>query len=102
MTNKTNDDPLDAIRLLDRRQVAEAVGRSGDTLDDWVRKGRFPPPLQARQGAPKQWRVATVRAWIEKRQRARYVAPTKRGALKRGRQFASEKNTASERKNENG
>ncbi len=73
---------LDAIRLLDRRQVAEAVGRSPDTLDHWVRKGLFPPPLQAGAGARKQWRYATVLAWIEKRQRTRYRPPTRRGRLR--------------------
>jgi predicted DNA-binding transcriptional regulator AlpA len=73
---------LDAIKLINRRQVAEAVGRSPDTIDTWVRKGAFPSPLQALPGAPKQWRLSVVRAWIEKRSRARYVPPTKRGRLK--------------------
>jgi predicted DNA-binding transcriptional regulator AlpA len=75
---------LDAVKLLSRRQVAEALGRSPDTLDAWVRKGLFPAPLQAAPGAPKQWRYKTVMTWLEKRSRARYVAPAKRGQLKRG------------------
>lgn len=73
---------LDAIRLLDRRQVAEAVGRSPDTLDDWVRKGLFPPPLQASAGTRKQWRLTVVRDWIEKRARTRYQKPSRRGRLR--------------------
>jgi predicted DNA-binding transcriptional regulator AlpA len=76
---------LDEVRLLNRRQVAEAVGRSPDTLDEWVRKGLFPSPMQARAGAPKQWPYRQVVAWIEKRRRARYVPPTRRGRL---RQYA--------------
>ena len=76
---------LDAIKLLTLRQVAEALGRSPDTIDSWVRKGTFPAPLQALPGAPKQWRFTTVMAWIEKRARARYVPPTKRGQLKQNR-----------------
>ena len=76
---------FDEIRLLDRRQVAEAVGRSPDTLDGWVRDGLFPPPLQARPGGPKQWKLTTVRDWIAKRQRSRYQPPARRGRLRRGK-----------------
>ena len=76
---------LDEIRLLDLRQVAELVGRSTDTIDHWVRLKIFPPPLQARAGAKKQWQAGTVKAWIAKRQRARYSPPTRRGQLKQYR-----------------
>jgi predicted DNA-binding transcriptional regulator AlpA len=73
---------LDAIKLLSRKDVARALGRSTDTLDSWVRRGVFPAPLQAAPGAPKQWRYTVVLAWIEKRQRSRYQPPSKRGQLK--------------------
>ena len=73
---------IDEIRLLDRRQVAEALGRSPDTLDFWVRQGKFPTPIQAYPGAKKQWRLAVVKAWLTKRERARYRPPTPRGRLK--------------------
>jgi predicted DNA-binding transcriptional regulator AlpA len=73
---------LNAIKLLSRRQVAEALGRSPDTINQWVRKGLFPAPLQTAPGAPKAWRYTVVMAWIEKRSRARYVPPSKRGQLK--------------------
>jgi predicted DNA-binding transcriptional regulator AlpA len=81
---------LDEIRLVNLRQVAEAVGRSPDTINHWVPKGLFPAPMQAFPGAPKQWRYSTVQAWIEKRSRARYKAPTPRGQLKRGNKRGSE------------
>ena len=42
-----SDEKLDAIKLLTLRQVAEALGRSPTTIDDWCRKGLFPAPLQA-------------------------------------------------------
>jgi predicted DNA-binding transcriptional regulator AlpA len=74
-----------SIKLLSRKEVAAAVGRSGDTLDQWVRKGLFPAPLQACPGAPKQWRFTTVMAWVEKRARSRYVPPSPRGQLKQNR-----------------
>jgi hypothetical protein len=76
-----SDVSLDSIRLLNRKQVAEALGRAPDTLDSWVRKGVFPAPLQAAPGAPKQWRFTVVMAWLEKRSRSRYVPPTPRGKL---------------------
>jgi predicted DNA-binding transcriptional regulator AlpA len=86
--SKTN---LDEIRLLNRRQVAEAVNCSPNTLDGWVGKKLFPSPLQARPGGPKQWRLSTVKAWIEKRCRARYVPPTPRGQLKHGNKLGGER-----------
>ena len=66
---------LDTITLLSAKQVADAVGRSVETLNEWCRKGTFPRPMQSVPGGPKQWRLSTVKAWIEKRQRARYLAP---------------------------
>ena len=82
LATKMSDDKLDAIKLLTLRQVAEALGRSPTTIDDWCRKGLFPLPLQAAPGAPKQWRYSVVMAWIEKRSRARYSPPSPRGRLK--------------------
>jgi predicted DNA-binding transcriptional regulator AlpA len=73
---------LNSLKLLNRRQVAEALGRTPDTLDDWVAKGLFPAPIQAFAGAPKQWRWTVVQSWIEKRSRACYRPPAKRGRLK--------------------
>ena len=75
---------LDEIKLLDLRQVADAVGRSEDTLDHWIRLRLFPAPIQARPGAKRQWRLSVVKAWIEKRSRARYQPPKPRGKLMRG------------------
>jgi predicted DNA-binding transcriptional regulator AlpA len=77
---------LDDIRLLGRKQVAEALGVAAETLDDWVRARAFPSPIQARPGAPKKWPFKTVKDWIEKRKRARYVPPTRRGRLKQYQQ----------------
>src|SRR4051812_158921 len=78
---------LDKITLLNRRQVAEALGRSAETLDQWCKDGSFPKPIQARPGAPKQWQMSVVVAWLEKRKRSRYVPPAKRGSLMRGNQL---------------
>jgi predicted DNA-binding transcriptional regulator AlpA len=76
---------LDEVRLLTLRQVAELLGRSADTINQWTKLGTFPKPIQSRPGAPKQWTLATVKAWIEKRQRARYSPPSRRGQLKQYR-----------------
>jgi predicted DNA-binding transcriptional regulator AlpA len=75
---------LDEIRLLDRKTVADALGVAAETLDEWVRAKSFPQPIQCVSGGPKRWRFAVIKAWIEKRQRSRYVPPKARGALMRG------------------
>ncbi len=78
---------LDEIRLLDLGQVAAAVGRSKETVKEWVRLKIFPPPIQAYAGARQQWTFPVVKAWIEQRKRARYKARSPRGALMRGRKL---------------
>jgi predicted DNA-binding transcriptional regulator AlpA len=78
---------LDEIRLLDLGQVAAAVGRSKETVKEWVRLKIFPPPMQAYPGAKQQWTFPVVRAWIEQRRRARYRPRSPRGALMRGREL---------------
>jgi predicted DNA-binding transcriptional regulator AlpA len=83
--SKSKSNTIDDVRLLDLKQVATVVGRSADTINHWVRIGKFPRPMQAVPGAKKQWRYHQVAAWIEKRARARYVKPTPRGRL---RQYA--------------
>jgi len=79
----SEDDMIEQIGLIDLRQVAQLVGRSAWTVNAWVRDGKFPPPIQAFPGAKKQWRVAAIKAWLEKRQRARYRPPTPRGHLRK-------------------
>jgi predicted DNA-binding transcriptional regulator AlpA len=79
--------PLDDIRLLDRKTVADALGVAADTLDDWCRRGLFPRAIQARAGGPKRWPLKTVKDWIERRKRARYSPPSARGSLRRGNQL---------------
>jgi predicted DNA-binding transcriptional regulator AlpA len=75
---------LDEITLLDLRQLAEVLDRSPDTVKWWLKTGMFPSPLQLRDGGKQQWTVATIKAWIEKRKRARHKARSPRGALMRG------------------
>src|SRR5262245_30799941 len=77
--NDNDDDGLFAIKLLSLKQVAAAIGRSPGTINDWCREGRFPKPIQSVPGGAKQWTLATVKAWVEKRKRARYQAPEPRG-----------------------
>jgi predicted DNA-binding transcriptional regulator AlpA len=76
------DDLFENIKLLTREQVASALGCSPYTLDQRVRRGSFPRPLQAAAGGRKLWRYVTVQAWITKRERARYVKPSRRGRLR--------------------
>ena len=73
---------LDRVTLLNLRVVARCVGRAPETIRDWVRAGTFPKPLTARSGAPLQWRLATIEAWIAARERSRTVTRTPRGQLR--------------------
>jgi predicted DNA-binding transcriptional regulator AlpA len=77
-------DPIDRITLVRLREVARALGRSTETIRDWVREGRFPRPLVARPGAPLQWRIGVVEAWIERQSRSRHLKPKPRGKLRQG------------------
>ena len=75
---------LDDIRAIRLREVAREVGNyAPDTIEDWVRKGKFPPPFVASPGSPKLWLVKDVRAWIEKRKRSRNTKPAPRGFLRK-------------------
>jgi hypothetical protein len=70
--------------VISRKEVALALNRSPETIDEWIERKLFPAWLQQTPGGPKEQTVETVRAWIEKRRRSRYVAPKARGALMRG------------------
>ena len=74
MTTPKTITTINDIRLLDRRLVAEAVGRSPD--DMILRSARASFPIQAYPGAKNQWRLAVVKAWLTKRERARDRPPT--------------------------
>jgi transposase len=68
--------------MMSRREVATALNRSAETIDDWIAKGLFPRWVQQTPGGPKEQLVSVVAAWIEKRKRARYVPPKPRGRLR--------------------
>jgi predicted DNA-binding transcriptional regulator AlpA len=78
MPDKTK---IEDITLVDLKEVAQAVGRSPATVKNWAAAGIFPKPLQATPRGKMQWRLTTIKAWLDKRQRRRYVPPTARGAL---------------------
>jgi hypothetical protein len=87
---KDKDDAADPLAniiapgqaMMSRREVAAAVNRAPETVDDWIAKGLFPRWLQAVPGGPKEQLTSVVRAWLLKRQRARYVPPKPRGRLR--------------------
>ena len=84
MSKPDDDSTLDSIRLINLKQVADVANASTDTVNGWVRGKLFPPPIQARPGGRKLWKLSVVKAWVERRARARYVPPKPRGRLKRG------------------
>jgi len=71
--------------VISRKEVALALNRSPETIDEWIERKIFPAWLQQTPGGPKEQTVETVRAWIERRRRSRYVAPMPRGAIRRGK-----------------
>jgi predicted DNA-binding transcriptional regulator AlpA len=76
-------DELD-ITLISLRTLAKQIDYAEETIDDWVRRGRFPKPIVAMPGSPRRWRVRDIQAWIEQRKRARHTKPAPRGKLRRG------------------
>jgi predicted DNA-binding transcriptional regulator AlpA len=76
------DPGTESIRSIRLRDVARLIGFAPDTVDSWVRQGKFPRPFVASPGSPKLFRVRDVEVWIEKRTRARDTKPTRRGKLR--------------------
>jgi predicted DNA-binding transcriptional regulator AlpA len=79
---------LDDVRLLDLHAVADLVGRSPCTVEQWIREGNFPRPLQMTPGTKRQWTTGTIRDHITKRARSHYVKKTPRGLLKHSKRAA--------------
>lgn len=55
---------METARLLRIRQVLELVPVARSCLYNWIREGRFPPPLRI---GPKTsaWRETDIRAWLD-------------------------------------
>jgi predicted DNA-binding transcriptional regulator AlpA len=77
--------PTPTVRLLRKRDVAEALGVSVWTLDRWCRARTFPQPIFATDASPAMWRLRDVEGWIDQRRRSRRRKPQRGGQLKRGR-----------------
>ena len=93
-TNNLENDDLDKIAagraVIGRAEVARVVNRTPETLDGWIARRLFPPWLQQIPGGPREQSVKVVRAYLAKRQHARYQPPTKRGRLMRGTKLEGE------------
>jgi len=90
----SNEDDLDALDklaagrvLIHKREVALAIDVSPETTEEMVKRGQLPRWVQTVDGGPKKQFVRVIRAFLEKRRRARYRPPTPRGALMRGRKL---------------
>ena len=53
----------DAVRILRRKQVEAQTGLSRSTLYDYIRAGRFPPPVRVGDRAV-GWIEAEIDAWL--------------------------------------
>ncbi|MBF0401221.1 MAG: AlpA family phage regulatory protein [Magnetococcales bacterium] len=65
--------PIDHI--LSKKTVIQMTSVPRGTLDHWISKGQFPPPVAlgpCRVG----WRASTIQAWIDSRPIANRVLPT--------------------------
>ena len=65
-----NQNALTGIKLLNRREVADAIGVHADTVKRWVKEGHFPAPRKIGPGrfGKVAWRAIDVRRWLRKRQ----------------------------------
>ena len=70
------------IDLIKKRDLAKRLAVSPWTIDEWVRKGKFPPPIYVMPGAPARWRVKDVEAWLAKCRRSR-AKQTPRGMFRK-------------------
>jgi predicted DNA-binding transcriptional regulator AlpA len=60
--------------LMSRRDVLALLRVSRTTLDDWIRAGHFPRPIQLSQSSGHQakagrWTKASLRRWLEQQAR---------------------------------
>ena len=53
----------EALRILRRKQVEAQIGLSRSTLYDYIRAGRFPPPVRVGDRAV-GWVASEVDAWL--------------------------------------
>jgi predicted DNA-binding transcriptional regulator AlpA len=74
--NSTSDD----IRLIRFADLCEVLGVSSWTLNRWIKSGKFLQPLYLTASSPAMFRIADVRAFLDKRRRARRTKPVLRGA----------------------
>lgn len=59
------------LKLLNQKEAMRLVGvGSRETLDRWVRRGLFPPPIKV-GGGRLRWVPAEVEAWLEAKKRER-------------------------------
>jgi len=98
----SSDDDLKDLRLLDLPAVADRLGRSPTTIEQWVREGCFPRPIQMQPGTKRQWPVGVIRAQIAKRARSSYVKKAPRGMLLKRRHVDAKQSVAGDRSNRRG
>jgi predicted DNA-binding transcriptional regulator AlpA len=67
------------LELIRAKPLAQRLGISIWTLSDWVRRGKFPPPLPIMRGAPHRWRISDVESWFQKCKRSRIGKQSPRG-----------------------
>ena len=64
--------------MITARPLAKRLGVSLWTLNEWVAKGKFPPPLVVVPGSPRRWQVKVIEDWVAKMRRHpgnRYMRP---------------------------
>lgn len=59
--------PANLDVLLNRRQVAFALGTSLRNLSTLISTQRFPPPEMRHDNGSGRWRTSTVQAWIARK-----------------------------------
>jgi predicted DNA-binding transcriptional regulator AlpA len=68
-----SDDPINAVRVLSKRQAYQALGVSLDTWNRMDERGELPPKTQISPGRI-GYRVTDLKAWLDARRIEKLVA----------------------------
>lgn len=72
MRDSNNQPPPAPVYLLRDKEVAERLGIGRSTLWQWVKKCKFPKPIQLAGGRCTRWDSSVIDAWIAEQGAARH------------------------------
>jgi predicted DNA-binding transcriptional regulator AlpA len=73
--------PDSPTALIDKAELAKALGVSTYTIDDWLRKGKLIRPIPL-AGNVHRWRMRDIEKWLRQMETRSHVPQTLRGMVK--------------------